>query len=568
MGAVRILRSQLKCPMWAHGPAALLAIVFLMAVGIACTGTGGAPQSETALATETPKSNSTVALIDGATWILRSIGGQPTITGTHLTLTMNGRQFGGFDGCNSFGGQHESGTSVVKPDGTISVPAFAVTAAGCPTDAILDQANRYLGVMTQRASARIVDGRLHIIDSSGDVALVFARQTPLAGQPIDLAGTGWRLEDRYGTYGEEPTTVVFLDDRAAVGTTACRDYALGYAANAGRIRIFYTGMSGSAEGCSRDAVNREHFFTEDFGWANEYSTPYTQGALRSLRMVVRTSRGKTLTFAPLSQPPDAIFDRPWTFVRSLESRSEQSGMRWVEDTDSAPGSYITARFDENTVAGSLGCHSYAYLAAGGEGSPLVGWADGSMSMSQATLSTKQTCDGEARISPHQRRFLDLLAISERYHVLDDRLVIRTRTGDALVFGPADSPPPTPEAPAGKAYIGEWEQVDNRGEPVPVRRSRLQIGRGRGDGLGRPLNDPLADSAALFDLPTDEATLLRDYTLSDDIEQIRVRRGDATDRASVSSSARFDVRAAFWGRGKPFHGGHRGPVPIRYPHQGV
>ena len=32
-------------------------------------------------------------------------------------------------------------------------------------------------------------------------------------------------------------------------------------------------------------------------------------------------------------------------------------------------------------------------------------------------------------------------------------------------------------------------------------------------------------AALFDLPTDEATLLRHYTLSDDdIEHIRVRRG--------------------------------------------
>ena len=32
-------------------------------------------------------------------------------------------------------------------------------------------------------------------------------------------------------------------------------------------------------------------------------------------------------------------------------------------------------------------------------------------------------------------------------------------------------------------------------------------------------------AALFDLPTDEATLLHHYTLSDDdIEQIRVRRG--------------------------------------------
>ena len=34
-----------------------------------------------------------------------------------------------------------------------------------------------------------------------------------------------------------------------------------------------------------------------------------------------------------------------------------------------------------------------------------------------------------------------------------------------------------------------------------------------------------ERAALFDLPTDEAALLRHYTLSDDdIEQIRVRRG--------------------------------------------
>ena len=348
---------------------------------------------------------------------------------------------------------------MVKPDGTISAPAFAITAAGCQTDAMLDQANRYLEAMTQQARARVADGRLHIIDSSGGVALVFARQPPLAGRTIELAGTSWRLADRDGIYGEEPTTVVFLDDRAAVGTTACRDYALGYTADAGRIRIPYKGMAGSAEGCSRDAIKREHLFIEDFGRANEYSTHYTQGDLRSLRMVVRTSRGKTLTFAPLSTRPNTIFDRPWIFIRSLEASPGQSGMRWIEHTDSTSGFHITARFDENTVAGLLGCHSYSYRGAGGEGSGLVGWADGSMSISQATLSTHNTCDGDVGVSLHQRRFLDLLADSERYHVLDDRLVIRTKTGDALVLEPADRPLPTPTAPAEAAYstqgLAEW-----------------------------------------------------------------------------------------------------------------
>ena len=450
MEFVRINGSRLTRFMPAHGPTVLLAIVLLMTVGVACTGMSTAPQSEIAVATEAPEPTLTVASIDGATWNLEIIDGQPPIDGTYATLSIDGPRFGGFDGCNSFGGQHQSGTPVVRSDGTISAPEFAITAAGCPTDAVLDQANRYLEAMTQEARAQVVDDQLHVIDSFGDVALVFARQTPLAGRPIELAGTSWRLVDRDGIYGERPTTLVFLSDRAAVGTTACRDYAMGYTANSGRIRIPYQGMAGSAEPCSRDATHREHLFIEDFGWANEYSTHYVQGVLRSLRMVVRTSRGKTLTFEPLPQPPGAISNGRWTFIRSLEPRSGRSGMRWVEPAHAAPGSDITAAFDGQTVAGELGCHQYVYHAAGGEATTLVG-PDGSMSMSEATLSTNNTCDGQSGFSPQQRHYLDLLATAERYHILDDRLVIRTNKSEALMFRAEDSPPPTRPAPAGADY---------------------------------------------------------------------------------------------------------------------
>ena len=450
MEFVRINRSRLPCFMPAHGPKVLLAIVLLMTVGVACTGTRAAPQSEIAVAAEAPEPTPVVASIDGATWILETIDGQPPVAGTRLTLTIHGPRFGGFDGCNSFGGQHQSGTPVVAPDGSISAPEFVINDAGCPTDAVLDQANRYLEAMTQEARARVVDDQLHIIDSSGDIALVFARDdNPVIVRRIELAGTSWRLVDRDGIYGERPTTLVFLDDQAAVGTTACRDYVLGYTADAGSIRISYKGMAGSAEPCSRDATHREHLFIEDFGWANEYSTHYVQGVLRSLRMVVRTSRDKTLTFAPLSKLslPDAMFDGQWTFIRFLEPRSGRAGMRWVEPTHAAPGSDITAAFDGQTVAGELGCHRYVYRAAGGEATTLVG-PDGSMSMSEATLSTNNTCDGQAGFSPHQRRYLDLLATAERYHILDDRLVIRTNKSEALMFRAEDSPPPTRPAPAG------------------------------------------------------------------------------------------------------------------------
>ena len=450
MELVRINRSRLMCFIPAHGPMVLLAIALLMTVGVACTGTRAAPQSETAVADAITEPTRPENSIDGATWILASVDGKPSIAGTYLTLTINGPQFGGFDGCNSFGGRHQSGAPVVKPDGTISVPPFGGTDAGCPSDAILDQANRYLEAMTQEARARVVDDRLQIVDDSGEVALVFVMQPPLVVRPIELVGTSWRLVDHDGIYGERPTTLVFLSDRAAVGTAACRDYAVGYTANAGRIRVPDMGMVGSAEPCSRDTIDREHLFTEDFGWANEYSTHYVQGVLRSLRLVVRTSRGKTLTFAPLPQPPGALSDERWTFIRSLVPRSDRPGMRWVEGAEVAPGSEITAVFDEKIVEGLLGCHRYTYHATGGEGTTLVS-ADGSMSMSQATQSTNNKCDGHAGISPQQRHYLDLLATAKRYHVLGDRLVIQTNMGEALMFRAEDSPLPTRPAPEGADY---------------------------------------------------------------------------------------------------------------------
>ncbi len=548
MDLVRINRPRLTCFMPAHGPTVLLVIVLLMTVGVACTGTRAAPQSETAVADAITEPTPAEDSIDGATWILETIDGQPPVAGTHLTLTISGPQFGGFDGCNSFGGRHQSGTPVVEPDGSISAPPFAITAAGCPTDAVLDQANRYLEAMTQEARARVVDDHLHIVDDSGEVALVFARQPPLVGRLIDLAGTGWRLVDHDGIYGERPTILVFLDDQAAVATS-CRDYAISYTANAGRIRIPYTGMAGSAEPCSRDAVDREHLFIEDFGLANEYSTPYVQGVLRSQRMVVRTSRGKTLTFEPLPQiPPGAISDGRWTFIRSLELRSGRSGMRWVEDTYAAPGSDITAAFDEKTVAGELGCYSYAYHATGGEGTTLVE-TDGSMSMSEATLSTNNTCDDQAGISLQQRHYLDLLATAERYHVFENRLVIRTNTGDALMFRAEDSPPPTRPAPAGadysmkdlKAWLKAVEEAAGPGSgifmtSIDERNKRIRIGM-------RPLRGAFEQTEAAIaaaDVPR-EAVVIEVGCSADGLG--RIHKGESPNQAFLAAIS-YSLEAPF------------------------
>ena len=283
--------------------------------------------------------------------------------------------------------------------------------------------------MTQQARARVVDDRMHIIDDSGAVALVLVRQVPLAGRPIELAGTAWQLVDHDGMYGEGPTTLVFLDDQVAVGTTACRDYHIGYSASNGRIRIPSKGMAGSTERCPRDAVRKEHLYGEDFGWANEYAVDPAEGLHQ---MTIRTSRGKTLTFEPLAQEPERILGVQWHLIRFFEARSAGSGVRRLDDTDVDSNADITATFGESTVKGALGCHWYAYRAAGGEGRTLVG-SDGSMSMGEAALDMESRCENQAPMSPQQRQYLDYLETAERYHVLLDRLVIITNSGNALMF---------------------------------------------------------------------------------------------------------------------------------------
>ena len=275
----------------------------------------------------------------------------------------------------------------------------------------------------------MVDDRLHVVDPSGVVTLVFIRQRPLAGRPVDLAGTSWRLLDDDATYGDGVTTLVFLHPWAAVGTTVCRDYQIEYSASNGTIRVPYAGMAGSTEHCSRDAVRREHEFGEDFGWAHEYSV---QGIKESEKLVVRTSRGKTLTFEPLVAPAGAIFDQSWRLIRFLEVRSDGSSMRWLTDRDPEAGADITATFSETEIEGFLGCHSYAHRMVGGDGTSMIG-PDGTITMEAASLSTESSCDNGAGISSQQQQYLDLVATAERYHVFEDRLVVVTGSGDALMF---------------------------------------------------------------------------------------------------------------------------------------
>ena len=222
---------------------------------------------------------------------------------------------------------------------------------------------------------------------------------------------------------------MFLHPWEAVGTTVCRDYQIGYSASNGSIRVPSAGMAGSTEPCSGDAERSETQFVEDLGWANQYSLHRLAG---SEQLVVRTSRGKTLTFEAIAVPAGAIFRHNWRLIRFLETRSDGSSIRRLTDRDPESGADITATFSETGLEGSLGCHSYSLLRVGGYGTSMIG-SDGAMDMEAASLTTKNSCENRAGITAQQQLYLDLMTTAERYHVFEDRLVIVTSSGDAFMF---------------------------------------------------------------------------------------------------------------------------------------
>ena len=117
--------------MHATGLVVVLFITVMLIVGIACNGPQPATPPEITIATAVPEPSPTRPSIDGATWILESIDGQPPIAGTYSTLTVNVLESFGFDGCNSFGGRHEPRSLVIKQNGEISLPPFGGTDRLC-----------------------------------------------------------------------------------------------------------------------------------------------------------------------------------------------------------------------------------------------------------------------------------------------------------------------------------------------------------------------------------------------------------------------------------------------------
>ena len=361
-------------------------------------------------------------LSDGTVWVLEFLHDKPLVENTFITLSVKADRFRGSAGCNSYGGRSEGGSPIARAGGAFSTPPIARTVMGCTPAAIIDQERAYLKALRKAKKFRVIGDRLEILDTAGDATLVFIKQVALPGNPIELAGTQWRLLAEGDWEEDAPSvTLFFLDDYRAAGVAACRDYFATYGASEGRIGFPWMSMVGSSyPSCSDEIRSQEGRFTSDLSRARDYSVDKDAG---SSRLMIRTSGGKTLTFEPLLPAVESIADGNWVLKAFVKVHVTQSGMRLLRVTNPLQGPEITMSFREGGVSGSAGCNSYS--------------AQHSIGDEEITFTspgvTRRVCATPDGVMQQETRFLNLLPSLTKFHIYGDRLFIHAEDGEAMLF---------------------------------------------------------------------------------------------------------------------------------------
>jgi heat shock protein HslJ len=103
--------------------------------------------------------------LNGTSWALTEINGQPVLPDSNPTLIFDVNSAGGHGSCNSFGGDYEA------KDGKLTFDSIFSTMMYC--EDTMDQEMAYLAALQEAAGYQVKDGTLLILDADGLVVLIF-----------------------------------------------------------------------------------------------------------------------------------------------------------------------------------------------------------------------------------------------------------------------------------------------------------------------------------------------------------------------------------------------------------
>ncbi|CAA9588524.1 MAG: hypothetical protein AVDCRST_MAG86-4132 [uncultured Truepera sp.] len=164
--------------------------------------------------------------LNGTEWVLESLNGQLLLEDTNITLEFDGGRYGGYSGCNFYGGEY-------RLDGTnLRFLSGPTTAIGCDRP-ILQQEERYARAFRYDTEVgyRVSAGRLELLGAD-NTRLVFVEHPQLPMNPDDLVGTKWRLRAVSGEAIPADALVTLNFSAAGIfnGVLGCIDYSGKYTA--------------------------------------------------------------------------------------------------------------------------------------------------------------------------------------------------------------------------------------------------------------------------------------------------------------------------------------------------
>ena len=104
--------------------------------------------------------------LEGTSWLLLEINGQPVIEGSDPTLIFNDDSIGGNGSCNAFGGEYTT------ENGKLTISDIFSTLMYC--EDTMDQEFAYFAALEGAAGYQVSDGNLQILNADGEVTLTFA----------------------------------------------------------------------------------------------------------------------------------------------------------------------------------------------------------------------------------------------------------------------------------------------------------------------------------------------------------------------------------------------------------
>jgi heat shock protein HslJ len=171
--------------------------------------------------------------IDGE-WQLQSGTSQgqvvPIVTGSHITLKIEGGQVGGSSACNIYGG-------TIKANGSeVTISAQSMTEMACQENLMASEA-AYLAALPRVTAVERTGSTLVL--TGPDVELRFVVIPPVAD--ANLVGTRWVLESLISGDVVSSTvagaTLQLGDDGTIAASTGCRDLTGSFTTSGARVQV-------------------------------------------------------------------------------------------------------------------------------------------------------------------------------------------------------------------------------------------------------------------------------------------------------------------------------------------